>query len=282
MANSTAVVKPGRTIRLDDGLSPLARWVTSGVGLTLTRLAILVCVLGAWELASGRLLSKYWLSSPSAIGRTLWRWAEDGSLWSHLEATLSEMTIGYVLGCLAGIGVGLLLGFMPNLYRVVIPFFGGLYCLPKVALAPLFVIFLGIDLGSKVALVGITVFFLILYSTLDGINDIDRDLIQSLRLMGATKSEISRKVLIPGCLRWVFTGMRIAVRYAFTAAILGEVIASNRGIGYLIEANAGQFDSTGVFAGVLVLVFCSLTLSELLTRWEASRGGSAGGFGPGS
>src|SRR5262249_38029122 len=159
MANSTVVAKTGRAIRLDDGLSPFGRWATSGIGLTLTRLAILVCLLGAWEFASGRLLSKYWLSSPSAIAQTLWSWVRDGSLWSHLIATLSEMTIGYVLGCLAGIGVGLLLGFMPRVYRVIIPFFGGLYCLPKVALAPLFVIFLGIDLGSKVALVGITVFF---------------------------------------------------------------------------------------------------------------------------
>lgn len=280
MSNTAITLKQRRSARAEDGSSRFARLVTSTGGLIVTRLAILVSVLGAWELASGRVISKYWLSSPSAIGRTLWRWVEDGSLWSHLGATLAEMSIGYVLGCLAGIGVGLLLGFMPKVYRVVIPFFGGLYCLPKVALAPLFVIFLGIDLGSKVALVAITVFFLILYSTLDGINDIDRDLVQSLRLMGATRSEISRKVLIPGCLRWVFTGLRIAVRYAFTAAILGEVIASNRGIGYLIEANAGQFDSTGVFAAVLVLVICSLTLSELLTRWEASRATEQGNFGP--
>ncbi len=282
MSNSAISLKQSRAQRAEDGLSPLARLVTSSGGLIVTRLAILIVMLGAWELASNRLLSKYWLSSPSAIALTLWSWARDGSLWSHLSATLTEMSIGYVIGCLAGIGVGLLLGFLPNVYRVVIPFFGGLYCLPKVALAPLFVIFLGIDLASKVALVAITVFFLILYSTLDGIHDIDRDLIQSLRLMGATRSEISRKVLIPGCVRWVFTGMRVAVRYAFTATILGEVIASNRGIGYLIEANAGQFDSTGVFAGVLLLVICSLTLSELLTRWEASRGGGQVGFGPAS
>jgi NitT/TauT family transport system permease protein len=159
----------------------------------------------------------------------------------------------------------------------VTPYLSGLYCLPKVALAPLFVIVLGIDLGSKIALVAITVFFLILYSTLDGIRDVDRDLVQSMRLMGATRSEVSAKVLIPGCLRWVFSGMRIAVRYAFTAAVLGEVIAANRGIGYLVEANAGQFNSTGVFAAVLVLVLCSLTLSEALTRWEATTTRRRGG-----
>jgi NitT/TauT family transport system permease protein len=279
VSNPAITLKQNQVARGDDDLTPLARLVTSTSGLIVTRSAILIFVLAAWELASGRLISKYWLSSPSAIGGTLWGWIEDGTLWGHLGATLSEMSIGYLLGSLAGISVGLLLGFMPRVYRVVIPFFGGLYCLPKVALAPLFVIFLGIDLGSKVALVAITVFFLILYSTLDGVNDIDRDLVHALRLMGAKRWEISRKVLIPGCLRWVFTGLRIAVRYAFTAAILGEVIAANRGIGYLIEANAGQYDSTGVFAAVLVLVLCSLTLSELLTRWEKARGGGGTGFG---
>ena len=270
MANTSVSLQQPVGSRPDEGPSWLGRLVISTPGLVVTRLAILILVLAAWEGASGRLLSRYWLSSPSAIANTLWRWMMDGSLWLHLQATLTEMGLGYVIGCVAGVAVGLLLGFLPTVYRVVIPFLGGLYCLPKIALAPLFVIMLGIDLGSKVALVAITVFFLILYSTLDGIHDIDRDLVQSLRLMGATRWEVSMKLLIPGCLRWVFTGMRIAVRYAFTAAILGEVIASNRGIGYLIEAYAGQFNSTGVFAAVLVLVACSLTLSELLTRWETS------------
>lgn len=257
--------------RSRDELSPLSHWILTPRGTMVTRLLIMVVVLGAWELASDRLIPKFWLSSPSAILTTLYTWIKAGTLWVHLQATLVEMGVGYVIGCVLGILVGLVLGFLPTLYKVLIPFLGGLYCLPKVALAPLFVIMLGIDLGSKVALVSITVFFLILYSTLDGINDIDRDLIQSFRLMGATRREVSTKVLLPGCMRWVFTGMRISVRYAFTSAILGEVIASNRGIGYLIEANSGQFNSTGVFAAVLVLVICSLTLSELLTRWENSK-----------
>ena len=158
------------------------------------------------------------------------------------------------------------------------PFLAGLYCLPKVALAPLFVILLGIDLASKIALVAISVFFIILYSTLDGIRDVDRDLVQAMRLMGATRREVSLRVLIPGCLRWVFTGMRIAIRYAFTAAVLGEVIAANRGVGYLVEAYAGQYNSTGVFAAVLVLVVCSLGISEVLTRWEASAAEKRGGM----
>jgi NitT/TauT family transport system permease protein len=272
--SAVAAIHPPR----DADSAGRVRWALTPAGLLVIRFAIAAAILLAWELASGRLLSKYWLSSPSAIAATLWNWGVDGSLWRNLSTTLIEMGLGYVIGAVAGIAVGLTLGFMPRVQRVLMPFFGGLYCLPKIALAPLFVIVLGIDLGSKVALVAITVFFLILYSTLDGIHDIDRDLVQSMRLMGATRREISFKVLIPGCLRWVFTGMRIAVRYAFTAAVLGEVIASNRGIGYLVEAYAGQFNSTGVFAAVFALVLCSLTLSELLTRWESSTASGRSGL----
>jgi len=261
----------------NERMSRFARFALTPGGLLLGRLLIIGIALVMWEAASGRVVPKYWISSPSAIVAKLWSWIADGSLWLHLQATLLETGVGYVIGCAAGIGVGLLLGFQPTLHRVVSPFLGGLYCLPKVALAPLFVIVLGIDLGSKIALVAITVFFLVLYSTLDGVNDVDRDLVQSLRLMGATRGEIARKLLVPGCLRWIYSGMRIAVRYAFTAAVLGEVIAANRGVGYLVEANAGQFNSTGVFAAVLVLVACSVALSEALTRVEAATDKSRSG-----
>lgn len=278
MATTTAPNAAAVGGRIDEQVSRLGRLALTTAGLTIIRLFLVITVLGLWEYASGRWISKYWVSSPSAIATTLWKWAADGSLWLHLRATLTEMGLGYVIGCAAGVLLGLILGFLPRVHRVVLPFLGGLYCLPKIALAPLFVILLGIDLASKVALVSVTVFFLILYSTLDGINDIDHDLIGALKLMGATPREVSMKVLIPGCMRWVFSGMRIAVRYAFTAAVLGEVIASNRGVGYLVESYAGQFNSTGVFAAVLLLVVCSLTLSELLTRWETSTTGSRPGF----
>lgn len=277
MAGAATPTPPAVGGRLEEQRGRFARFALTTTGLTLIRLFLVIDMLGIWEYASGRWISRYWVSSPSAIATTIWKWAADGSLWLHLQATLTETGLGYVIGCVVGVFLGLLLGFLPRVHRVVLPYLGGLYCLPKIALAPLFVILLGIDLGSKVALVGVTVFFLILYSTLDGINDIDRDLIGAMKLMGATPREVSLKVLMPGCMRWVFSGMRIAVRYAFTAAVLGEVIASNRGVGYLVESYAGQFNSTGVFAAVLLLVVCSVALSELLTRWETSTSGARPG-----
>src|SRR5258708_3733940 len=219
----------------------LARLVLTTPGLIVTRLLIVGVALLAWELASGTLLPKFWLSRPSAIFARWAQWLADGSLWRHLEARLLAMGVGYVIGCLVGVALGLALGFMPFVQRVLMPYLAGLYALPKIALAPLFIILFGIDIESKIALVAITVFFMLLYNTLDGVRDVDGDLVQALELMGAKRREIGLKVLIPATTPWIFTGMRISVRYALTAAILGEVIGANRGVGYLIEASAGQY-----------------------------------------
>jgi NitT/TauT family transport system permease protein len=178
------------------------------------------------------------------------------------------MALGYTVGTVAGITLGLLFGLMPRLYRVVSPYIAALYALPKIALAPLFVIVFGIGIESKVALVAITVFFLVLNATLDGVRNVDRDLTRALALMGATRREVIGKVLIPATLPWIFTGMRIAVRYAFTNTLLAELIASNRGIGFMIEYYSGVFDATGTYAAILVLVIMSVALTELLTLIE--------------
>lgn len=237
--------------------------------MAIARFVIVAALLGAWEFAPVSRGIKFWLSSPSAILSTLWGWMADGSLWAHLGATLSVMVTGYVIGCAAGISLGFLFGFLPRLYRVLVPFITAFYALPKIALAPLFIILLGIGMSSKVALVAITVFFLLLNSTIDGVNDVDRDLVQSLRLMGATRVEVLRKVLLPSALPWIFTGARISVRYAFTATLLAELIAANRGLGFLIEFNSGNFNATGSYAAIVVLVAFSVTLTEVLTRLQA-------------
>lgn len=246
----------------------LVQLVLSTPGLVAARLLILGAMVGAWQFASGRLVPAFWISSPSAILQQIVEWFRDGSIWPHFQATLAAMVSGYLLGCLAGVVFGLALGFMPRLYRVVSPFLAALYSLPKIALAPLFVIVLGIDIESKIALVTVTVFFLVLYSTLDGVRAIDRDFIESFRLMGAGRRELAWKLLIPSARPWIFSGMRIAVRYALTAAILGELIAANRGVGFLIEFHAGQYKATGVFAAVVLLALFCVALTEILTRFE--------------
>jgi NitT/TauT family transport system permease protein len=237
-------------------------------GRVAARLVLMVAILLVWQFAPASRATQFWLSRPADILATLWGCVLDGSIWIHLEATLIVMAAGYVLGSITGIGIGFLFGFMPRLYRVLAPYVAAFYALPKIALAPLFVILLGIGFASKIVLVAITVFFLVLNSTVDGVRDVDRDLAQSLTLMGATRSEIIRKVLVWAALPWIFTGMRIAVRYAFTNTLLAELIASNRGIGFLIQYASGNFDATSTYAAITVLVLFSVVLTECLTRVE--------------
>ena len=245
------------------------RFLSTIAGRTLARMVLAVSLLALWEYQPNPDL-RFWMSGPVEIVGRLWSWMLDGSLWDNVGATLLAMILGYVLGTAGGITLGLLFGLMPRLSRVMAPYITALYAMPKIALAPLFVIVLGIGLESKVALVSITVLFLVLNSTLDGVRNVDRDLIRALSLMGARQSEVIRKVLVPATLPWIFTGMRIAIRYAFTNTLLAELIASNRGIGFMIEYYSGVFDATGTYAAILVLVIMSVGLTELLTEIETS------------
>lgn len=247
--------------------APLLSRVPFGLRVLATRLIILLLILGYWQFGTSPRM-QFWSSTPLAIVSTLVDWVVDGTIWGHLAATLEAMSLGYLVGCVTGIAAGLVLGFSPRTNRVFSPFLTALYALPKIALAPLFIILFGIGIESKVVLVGFTVFFLLLNSTRDGVNDVDQDLILSLRLMGSARSETTRLVVLPATLPWIFTGMRIAIRYAFTNTLLAELIGSNHGIGYLIEDSSGNFDSTGAYAAILVLVILSVGITEILTVIE--------------
>lgn len=254
----------GRTDRINS-----LRWFfTMPAGRIVGQITIIAVLLMIWQFGSGRFLPHVWVSSPTAIVATLFSWFADRSIWGHLAATVSSAMIGYAVGSASGVATGLLLGLSSRLEAVSRPFVIALYSLPKVALAPFFVIFLGIGIESKIALVAITVYFLLLYNTLDGLHDLNLTWPAAYRLMGANKREIIRHVLLPGIMPWIFSGLRIAVRYAFTAAVLGELIAGNEGIGFLIESSAGNYNSSGIFAGVLVLVVCSVCVTQIIARAE--------------
>jgi NitT/TauT family transport system ATP-binding protein len=254
--------------RMPSSEGPLSWFLTSRGGRLFGQFVIVAGLLVLWEVGSGSFLPRLWVSAPSAIAAQLYRWFSDGSIWAHLTATISAAGLGYLLGAIAGVATGLLLGLSARAEAIFGPFIVAFYSLPKIALAPFFVIFLGIGIESKIALVAVTVYFLLLYNTLDGIHDLDRGWASTYRLMGANRREIVRKVMLPGIMPWIFSGLRISVRYAFTAAVFGELIAGNRGIGYLIEDSAGNFSSSGIFAGVLALVVCSVGATQIIATVE--------------
>ena len=245
------------------------RWRSHPLTLLGGRVLVVLLILAAWEAASGTLIKPIWVSSPTRIFFRLEEWVLDGTLLHHLEATLATMLLGYVLGALAGLIFGFLLGVLPRIEQVLSPFIAGVWCLPKIALLPLFVIFLGIGIASKVALIALVVVFLVLYSTIDGVRDVDPDLIRLLQLMGAKRREILIKVLLPSAVPWIYTGLRVSVSYALTMTVVCELLMSNKGLGFLIESAAAGYDAAGVFAAVGVLVLLSVAITEALTHAEA-------------
>jgi NitT/TauT family transport system permease protein len=232
------------------------------------RVAIVVVGLSAWEFASGRLIKPFWISSPSEIFWQLAAWVASGELWLHVEVTLTETVLGFVFGAVAGIAVGLALGLNRRLAAVLDPFIVAFYSLPKIALAPLFILWFGVGLTSKVVLAMFVVFFLVFYNTYAGVLAVEQELVDVLRLMGGSRWQIVRKVILPSALIWIFTGMKSSVPYALIGAVVGEMMASNKGLGYLIQAAAGQYDTGGVFAALFVLMLIATGLHELLKQSE--------------
>ena len=232
------------------------------------RVAITVVGLALWEAASGRLIKPFWISAPSAIFGQLLVWVETGDLWLHMQTTLTETVLGFVFGAVSGIAVGLALGLNKRLAAVLDPFIIAFYSLPKIALAPLFILWFGVGLLSKVVLATFVVFFLVFYNTYAGTLAVEQELVDVLRLMGATRWQIVRKVILPSVLLWIFTGMKISVPYALIGAVVGEMMASNKGLGYLIQASAGQYDTGGVFASLFVLMLIATGLHALLKQSE--------------
>ncbi|HET6606190.1 MAG TPA: ABC transporter permease [Rhodopila sp.] len=252
----------------DDGAAGLPRPGTTWLQILGWRLLLVVVGLSVWQFASGRLIKSFWISSPSEIWRQLVDWVVTGDLWINLEVTLIETIVGFILGAIAGVLFGLALGLNRRLAAVLDPFIVAFYSLPKIALAPLFILWFGVGLTSKIVLAMFVVFFLVFYNTYAGTLAVESELVDVLRLMGASRGQIIRKVILPSALIWIFTGMKSSVPYALIGAVVGEMMASNRGLGYLIQAAAGQYDTGGVFAALFVLMIIASGLHELLKQSE--------------
>ena len=243
------------------------RLVSGRWGRGLVRLGLLVAVLAVWQYLPGR-GARFWISDPVSIGITLLSWVSDGTLLRNVLATLEVMMAGYAAGCACGISLGLIFGLVRPLDTVFSPFIFAAYSLPKIALIPLLILLYGIGFESKFVLVTLVVFFMLFISTVDGVRNIDSDLVLALRLMGATHREIIHKVFLPAIRPWIFTSMRIAVNTAFSNTLLAELLAANSGIGFLIVYYSDRYDAAGTYAAVLVLVVVSVVLTELLAQVE--------------
>jgi NitT/TauT family transport system permease protein len=232
------------------------------------RAALAVTIVGIWELASRFFVDPFWISQPSAIVGVLWDWVNTGYIFGHLWATGQAMILGLILGSTVGVGVGFLLGRIKFLAQVLDPFISALYSLPRIALAPLFILWFGIGLMPKVMLTAVIVFFLTFKSTFTGVRSVDRELVDVVRVMGASRFEVLRKVVLPYSLAWIFMGLRLAVPYSLVGAVVAEFVASSNGIGWVIRSASGIFDTVTVFAGLVVLAMVGFLLNQILDYSE--------------
>jgi NitT/TauT family transport system permease protein len=245
--------------------------------INVARAILLVAFVALWQLGA----NLHWfdpgvLASPLAIWEHLVKWALDGSLGFHAWITIQETLAGFVIGAVGGIVAGFAIGRYPAVAEVLDPFVLAIYSVPKVALAPLFLVWFGIGIWMKIILAAVTVVFIVFFNTLAGVRNVDRDLIDAVWLMGAKPRDVLLKVLVPSAMGWALTGVRIAIPYALIGAIIGELIASNRGIGYLISSAASGYDTAGVFAALIVLTILAIALNAVvdvidrrLSRWKA-------------
>ena len=228
-----------------------------------------LALLGAWQAgASAKLLDPFFFSRPSDIAGRITTWIANGSLWRHLAVTLEESLLGLAIGAAIGITLGFALARAPFAARVLDPYIKMLNAVPRVVLAPLFLLWFGLGIWSKVALAVTLVFFVMFFNTYQGVRDADRVIVDNVRMLGATKRQLVRHVLIPSALTWIFSSLQTSLGFAMVGAVVGEYLGAARGLGYVISQAEGTFDTTGVFAGMTVLAVVVVVVSAGVTRLE--------------
>jgi NitT/TauT family transport system permease protein len=238
----------------------------------------------AWDLVSGTLVRPFFISSPRAVADRLLDWFGSADFWFHARFTLTSSGLGFLVGAALGIVLAWPLALRRVAYRIVEPYFLVAYSIPAVALGPVFILWFGIGLAPKIVLAAYFVFFVVFINTVEGIRQVPQGLLDVTWVMGGTRWSTMRSVLLPGALPYILAAFRVTLPAAMIGAVVGEFIASNRGIGYLTRAAAGRYQTAGVIAGTIVLAAIVLLLSLSLRplsrvlRWQRDvrlRGGDA-------
>jgi NitT/TauT family transport system permease protein len=243
----------------------------SWLGKVAHRLVLLlpgIAIVVFWQWAAGRLIKEIYVSKPSAVAVRLYEVFKSGEIYPHLWTTGQELVLGYVIGVSGGILAGYALGRSPRLASIFEPYVMAFYGVPKIALAPLFIIWFGIGIWSKVALASIMVFFLVFYNVHSGVRAVDRELVNLTLVMGANQRQLTYHVYFPAAAPYVMLGMRMAVPYSVIGVIVGEFTSSTQGLGLFIHEASSTYDPAGVFAGIVILVAFVVVANVLAGRLE--------------
>jgi len=247
----------------------------------MSRLTLLVCqllvaviVLGLWQLLAtvpifGRLLlPPFFFSNPVDVGSQIVDWFSTGVIWKHLAITLWESILAFAIGSIAGVAVGFWFARQPRVAAIFDPYVKMANALPRVVLAPIFTLWLGLGIWSKVALGVTLVFFIVFFNVYQGVKEVSPTVLANARMLGMNERQLMQHVYWPSALSWMFSSLHTSVGFAVVGAVVGEYLGSAAGLGYLILQAEGSLDVTGVFAGILVLAAFVIVIDFAVTVAE--------------
>jgi NitT/TauT family transport system permease protein len=242
--------------------------------LVVCQLLVAVVGLALWQLFAtvpifGRvLLPRFFFSNPLDVGSQIFDWFASGVIWKHLLITLWESILAFVIGSLAGVLVGFWFGRQPVVAAVLDPYVKMANALPRVVLAPIFTLWLGLGIWSKVALGVTLVFFIVFFNVYQGVKEVSGTVLANGRMLGMSERQLMRHVYWPSALSWMFSSLHTSVGFAVVGAVVGEYLGSAAGLGYLIQQAEGIFDVAGVFAGMFVLSAFVILIDLAVTSVE--------------
>jgi len=233
------------------------------------QIGVLVAALATWEgLAARGRLDPLFFSRPSHIAGRVADWFASGKIYQHIAVTAQETLFAFLAGAALGIACGFVLARSPAIARVLEPYITIANALPRIVLAPIFTLWFGLGILSKVAFGVTLVFFIVFFNTYQGVRDADRNILNNARMLGASERDLVRHVLLPSAMTWILASLHTSVGLSLVGAVVGEYLGSARGLGYLIAQAEGVFDTTGVYAGIVVLSVFVLLVDAIVTLIE--------------
>jgi sulfonate transport system permease protein len=237
------------------------------------RLVTLVVVFGGWQLFTTlKIVDPFFWGQPSGIVHQLSDWSahgtEYGSIWLQVWITMKEALLGFVFGVLGGVVLGILLGQVRFLADVLGPYIKVLNALPRIVLGSLFTVALGLGTASKVLLAGVLVFFVVFFNAFQGVREVDRNFVANARVLGASRLQITRHVVLPSALTWIIASLHVAFGFAIIGAIVGEFLGAQKGLGLVIATSQNNFNPNGVFGAMFIIAVIALAAEALIELLE--------------
>ncbi|MBV8625449.1 MAG: ABC transporter permease [Herbaspirillum sp.] len=263
------------------------------------QLMVLLVVLVVWHAATRNPQTAFFFGEPIKVAQRIWEWFTVGSgslevgigdttfftlsfpaeIYSHLLVTLTETVLAFLIGTVSGLGIGLWLALSPTASAILDPYVKAANSMPRVILAPIFAMWFGLGIWSKVALAVTLVFFIVFFNVYQGVKEVSPVVLANARMLGANARQLLRTVYLPSATSWVFSSLHTSIGLAFVGAVVGEYLGSARGVGYLILQAEGSFDINTVFAGIVVLTVFALVLDlavgaieKRLMKWQPKSG----------